>query len=165
MILQSSDIITIFASFIGFVATFLGIRHQLINAVKKSINDDRKQVYLDIYKLMNKTVIDPNISFSQEYVEELQELKPQVYLLSSKKVANKYKDYCNEIYVISEDYKNYCFENDPTSKSEGVDEWDMDCFEYKKSLYKQKNVLSRADYKQILDNILSVMRKDIGIKD
>ena len=149
-------------SILGFVITFLKMRQEYKNSLKKSITEDRKIVYQEMYKAIDKSLNNPEIIFDYSYIEELNGIKSKAYIFSSKKVINKFADFCNKMIKENWNYRKECFKYTPEELE--LHDWVMEKVEFEEE-YKQEHKINVSETKIVLKSILKDIREDLGILD
>ena len=92
-----STFISAVINIVGYRLTAKNLQKEYNNSLKKSITEDRKIVYQEMYKAIDKSLNNPEIIFDYSYIEELNGIKSKAYIFSSKKVINKFADFCNKM--------------------------------------------------------------------
>lgn len=142
-------------SLFGFIITYFRMKKEFKNSVRKSLNEDRKKVYEEIYEMMDQVLNNKYIIYDRQYIISLEKLKPKAYIFSSKSVKEKYRSFCEMIYQKYIDYEK---------EFEGEDE-ENPLMIGAISAYQDKHLLDHNQNKILLNEILSIMRNDLAIED
>lgn len=155
MIKYFQIIIPAMVSVFGFFVTYKLMKKEFLHSVKKSLNEDRKKVYEEIYGIMDKVINNRYIIYDAEYIDLLEKMKPRAYIFSSKGVKEKYRDFCIMVY---DEYSKYeqAFEEDNGTNPLMIGARDV---------YKDDHLLDHANNKMLLAEILDQMRQDLAIEN
>jgi hypothetical protein len=158
-------------SIIGIILTYFAAMSKVKSEIHKAVNDDRRKIYIEAYKMLNQAVIDPKIVFEDKYYEELLLFIPDIYFIGSNDVVCNYKKYGNYVRDIVNSYKTFESENDIHEFEEDEEGnqipkftiYDEEAYERKLQEYKKKNHPDYDELKGNINNIVQSMRRDIGI--
>lgn len=146
--------------------------------IKKNLHSQREKIYFELYSQLDKILIDPINIYDREISKNIFKAKPVLKLIASKKVILSYKKI---FYMIVECYQKlaeFSQENDPLNDVQEYEDEDgithnnfyydmteaQKEFEFKKEVYKNKNLPDNKYIKSIIDELTNNMRQDLGSK-
>lgn len=140
--METSDLLQILIpsliSLIGFPLTYFFTKRQIKSEHRMELalrtNEIKRELYQKQCSLINEVIADSDVVYSDEYIQKLQELKPDVYLFASNEIKDDYKQFATNVFFEKEDYE-----------STGIKAGRL------------------GDTKEFLNQLIEKMRKDIDI--
>lgn len=171
-------LIAFFAALLTWFFNRLTIITEIKKAKKDRINESRLQLYTECYEFLEQNIADNNVIFQKEYIDNLFGIKAKMKLVASNNVLKAFKVYYECVVNAYEDYRDFCIQNDPTSKvhieiqPDGTkfevsdfNEQDLEHYEILRNEYISNSYNRLITVKPKAQNILNAMRSDLGNDD
>lgn len=179
---MKTDIGTIITSMvipiIGYVATIKSIKIQFKNNMKQKLTDEQRKVYLDTYIEVEKIITNQELIFERNYYNKLESCKSKIKLAGSNRVIDAYCKYMKFVWEMLSKMEDWVSRNDPNANEYNFEpaydqkygEYEInhvtedmeDQFRKKYKEYKQNNIPEQDEIIKKVDELLNVMRRDLG---
>lgn len=151
---------------------------EIKKAKKDRINESRLPLYTECYELLERNIVDNNVVFQKEYIDNLFKIKTKMKLIASNSVLKAFKAYYKWAIDTYKDYLDFCKKNDPTDKvhtemlPDGTkfevpdfNEHDLEYYEFLQNKYITDKNIKLTTVKFKTQTILNAMRCDLGNDD
>lgn len=109
--LQFDTIVSVVISLLGFIVTYLSLKKEFRNSISISLYNDKKELYFDVYVLIDELSENRDIIFSDNFWKKFKSAKIKMSLLADKEVLKLFNDFYSSMKQVKNGYDKFCEEN------------------------------------------------------
>lgn len=166
---------SVIISIIGFGITLYSISKGFKNSLIEKLTEDRRVLYIKVFRLVNKIYLDRIIIYNNEIFQEYADYQAEMSILSSEKLNKLY----NDLGVLMQKYRKSAddfYEKNNIYKFDSVEiagvwqddplfnDQDEKIFAWKLQKNKEDNLPSDEEIIKLKNEILKQIQRDIGNK-